>query len=93
MAHKLHVENGRASMMYVGEEAWHGLGRRGAGRAAKADRRGRGGTISCARGHAAAAGADRRLGSFEIGAARPPVEDIDRKSARDSIRATRTRGT
>jgi phage/plasmid-like protein (TIGR03299 family) len=26
MAHKLHIENGRASMMYVGKEPWHGLG-------------------------------------------------------------------
>ena len=26
MAHQLHVENGRASMMYAGEVPWHGLG-------------------------------------------------------------------
>jgi phage/plasmid-like protein (TIGR03299 family) len=26
MAHELHIENGKASMMYVGEEPWHGLG-------------------------------------------------------------------
>src|SRR5207253_3201436 len=28
MAHQLHVENGRASMMYAGEVPWHGLGTR-----------------------------------------------------------------
>jgi phage/plasmid-like protein (TIGR03299 family) len=26
MAHELHIEDGRASMMYVGREPWHGLG-------------------------------------------------------------------
>lgn len=26
MAHELHIENGRASMMYVGKPPWHGLG-------------------------------------------------------------------
>src|SRR4051812_44398975 len=26
MAHELHIENGKASMMYVGESPWHGLG-------------------------------------------------------------------
>ena len=26
MAHEIHIEDGKASMMYVGEEPWHGLG-------------------------------------------------------------------
>src|SRR5689334_4053097 len=26
MAHQLHIENGKAPMMYVDEEPWHGLG-------------------------------------------------------------------
>jgi phage/plasmid-like protein (TIGR03299 family) len=26
MAHRIHVEDGKASMMYVGQEPWHGLG-------------------------------------------------------------------
>lgn len=26
MAHQIHIQNGRASMMYVDEEPWHGLG-------------------------------------------------------------------
>ena len=26
MAHNLHIENGKASMMYVDEPPWHGLG-------------------------------------------------------------------
>lgn len=26
MAHELHIQNGMASMMYVGQEPWHGLG-------------------------------------------------------------------
>ena len=26
MPHDIHIENGRASMMYVGGEPWHGLG-------------------------------------------------------------------
>ena len=28
MAHELNIEDGRASMMYVGEVPWHGLGTR-----------------------------------------------------------------
>ena len=26
MAHEIHIDNGKASMMYVGEKPWHGLG-------------------------------------------------------------------
>lgn len=26
MAHEIHIDNGKASMMYVGEQPWHGLG-------------------------------------------------------------------
>ena len=28
MAHEILIDNGKASMMYVGEEPWHGLGTR-----------------------------------------------------------------